>query len=79
MARPRDPKRQTIKIRAPKDLWGQVRQTLPGTSDQDLIRFMYGTSLIKLENDLKSKDFKDKLGRFLYGTNAWDRKIKQKR
>ena len=45
--------KNTIKIRAPKDIMLECRLNFPNVRDADLIRTIYNTSLIKTENTLR--------------------------
>ena len=73
MGRPLNIKRRTIQIRAPKDVMESVRFALPNMSDQDRIRFLYHSSPVKIENNLKRFESKSKIGRFIYGKTIWKR------
>lgn len=59
-------------VRVDKGVWNRVEQILPLESNPARSRLLYNTSLIKLEGKLKDKDFKDNLGRFLYGKKTWN-------
>lgn len=74
MSRPKTQPSTRI-IRAYEDDVSRWRVQFPGIKSADFLRMMYNTSLLKTEGMLKEKDFKNKLGRFLYG-NLWktDRK-----
>lgn len=47
-------KRDTIRIRAPKDIILPLRIKFPKVTDQDLVRVMYNTSLLKIESGLRT-------------------------
>jgi len=57
----------TIRIRVPSDVMTDLRMKYPKIADADLIRMTYNTSLLKMEVGLQKKDFKNNMGKFLYG------------
>lgn len=67
------PKRKTIVTRVPKDVIEPLRLKFPGVTDGDLLRMTYNTSILRAEIDLEKIDFKNNVGRFLYGKDAWDK------
>jgi len=57
-----------FKIRADKKRWNKVRKILPDVpTDRDRLNFVLDTSLVTAEIKLEEINFKDRLGRFLYG------------
>ena len=70
--------RRTIKINAPADIMKDLRFKFPNVNDSDLIRMTFNTSLLKAEIKLERSDFKNKLGKVLYG-NLWEKTNKKKR
>lgn len=46
-------KSDTIRIRAPKKIMSELRVKFPDMTDQNLIKVMYNTSLVRLENGLR--------------------------
>lgn len=65
---------KTIKVRAPRDVMDDLRFKFPNVTDANLIRLLYNTSILKIEVGLEKVDFKNKLGRFIYGS-VWDKSL----
>lgn len=65
-------KRNTIHVRAPKDIINELRLRFPGMTDENRIRVMYHSSAIRAEAGLRKANFKDKLGKALWGKHVWN-------
>lgn len=74
MGRPKSPHR-TIQVRVDKELWERLKKIYPNESNPKLSRILgnkFNMKMLSADKKLKDKDFKDKMGRFLYG-NAWEK------
>lgn len=58
-------------VRVDKETWGKCRIALPGLTDQAISKVLFNTSLVKLENKLAKKNFKNKVGKGLFGDRVW--------
>lgn len=58
-------------VRVDKKVWNQCRLALPGLTDRAISKVLFNTSLVKLEEKLVKKDFKNKLGKKILGENLW--------
>ncbi len=61
---------KTTLVRVDRDLLSEWKLRFPGVPYSNIIKMSYNTSALKLDGILREKNFKDKLGKAIYG-NIW--------
>lgn len=65
-------KNKTTHVRIDKDFEKELKLKFPNIPIGHTLRLSYDTSLLKLEGKLQEKQFKKKIGGFLYGKKNWE-------
>jgi len=63
--------KKTTHVRINKKFAQELRTRFPDVPIGTTLKLGYDTSLLKLDDRLKEKDFKNKMGGFIYGKKGW--------